>query len=243
LPIEALLRLKASGIVVQDVAVAYESVTGQVPVSSHRPTWLLLSDGFRVSKATLLYKRVASIVGSVLFLLVCAPLMALVAVAVRLDSPGPVIFRQQRVGKDGKRFTIYKFRSMREGSECDSTPAEENDGRFTRVGRYIRPMRLDELPQLYNILRGDMCFVGPRPFVPEAEEFFAETIPMYRGRWAVRPGATGWAQIQKGYCATLEDNIEKLGFDLFYIENLSIGLDFLILFQTIKVLLLGRGAR
>jgi exopolysaccharide biosynthesis polyprenyl glycosylphosphotransferase len=243
LPIEALLRLKASGIVVQDVAVAYESVTGQVPVCSLRPIWLLLSDGFRISRATLLYKRIASVAGSILGLLISAPLMALVALAVRLDSPGPVIFRQQRVGKDGKRFTIYKFRSMRDGSECDLKPAEKNDGRFTRVGRYIRQMRLDELPQLYNILRGDMCFVGPRPFIPEEEEFFARTIPMYRGRWAVRPGATGWAQVQKGYCATLQDNIEKLGFDLFYIENLSMGLDFLILFQTIKVLLLGRGAR
>jgi len=243
LPIESLLRLKANGVVVQDATVAYESVTGQVPVSSLRPTWLLFSDGFRISKTRLLYKRIAAVVGSLVGLVLSAPLMALVALAVRLDSPGPVIFRQQRVGKDGKRFTIYKFRSMRVGSERDPRPAEENDSRFTRVGRWIRQMRLDELPQLYNILRGDMCFVGPRPFVPEAEEFLAATIPMYRGRWAVRPGATGWAQIQRGYCATLQDNIEKLGFDLFYIENLSMGLDFLILFQTVKILLLGRGAR
>lgn len=243
LPVEALLRMKASGVMVQDVARSYEATTGQVPVESLLPMSLLLSNGFRVSRAMLLYKRAASILGSILGLLVSAPLLAFIALLVKLDSPGPAIFRQRRIGKDGEEFTMYKFRSMRHSPERDVRPTEEGDIRVTRVGRFIRRLRLDELPQLYNILRGDMYLVGPRPFVPEVEETLARQIPLYRERWAVKPGVTGWAQIQKGYCATLQDNIEKLGFDLFYIKHLSIGLDCLILFQTIKIALLGRGAR
>ncbi len=171
--------------------------------------------------------------------------MALVAICVRLDSNGPAIFRQERIGKDGKIFTLYKFRSMRQGSDKGGKhmPAMEADDRITRVGGYLRRLRLDELPQLFNILRGDMYFVGPRPFVPDQESDLAEKIPFYSQRWAVKPGATGWAQINRGYCASLEDNQEKLAFDLFYIKNMSIGLDLLILFQTVKILLLGRGGR
>jgi len=171
--------------------------------------------------------------------------MLLIAVAVRLDSPGPALYSQARVGKDGKLFTLFKFRSMRNGADTDSnhTPATERDDRITRVGYWLRRTRLDELPQLYNIVRGDMYFVGPRPFVPNQERELAEKIPFYRYRWAVKPGATGWAQVNRGYCATLEDNSEKLAYDLFYIKNMSIGLDILVLFQTIKILLLGRGGR
>lgn len=245
LPVQELLQLKTRGVAIEDGAAVYEAITGKVPIDSLRPSWLLLSKGFCVSQAMHLYKRAGSIVGSALALTVALPLMALIALAIRLESPGPVIFRQKRVGKDRKAFTLYKFRSMWHEADGNGRPkpAAEHDARITRVGRWLRRTRLDELPQLYNILRGDMCFIGPRPFTPDTEEECDRQIPFYSQRWAVKPGATGWAQVQRGYCASLEDNIDKLSCDLFYIKNLSIGLDCLILFQTIKILLLGRGAR
>jgi lipopolysaccharide/colanic/teichoic acid biosynthesis glycosyltransferase len=171
--------------------------------------------------------------------------MLLVALAIRLDSPGPAVFLQKRVGKGGKHFTLYKFRSMYHAiDECKiNPPAEEDDPRITRLGRFLRKSRLDELPQLYNILRGDMHFVGPRPFVPDQEQELVKAIPLYNQRWNVKPGATGWAQINRGYCATLADNSEKLAYDLFYIKNMSLSLDLLIMFKTMKILLLGRGGR
>ncbi len=245
LPVEALLHLKTRGVLIQDGADVYEAVTGKVPVDSLRLSWLLFSPGFRLSPAMLVYKRVSSLVFSSLGLLLASPVMGLIALATWFDSGGPIIFRQKRLGKDGKPFTLYKFRSMRHGADPDGkpTPARQKDDRFTRVGRWLRLTRLDELPQLYNILRGDMHFIGPRPFVPEQEEECLRRIPFYSQRWSVKPGATGWAQIHRGYCASLKDNAEKLGYDLFYIKNLSVGLDLLIGFQTIKILVLGRGAR
>ena len=242
LPVAELLKLKTSGVMIQDAADVYEALTGRVPLDSLRLSWLLFSSGFRVSPWMLLYKRTASIVLSLAALLVTLPLIVLVAIAIRLDSKGPVIFRQKRVGKGGKIFLLYKFRSMVENADPNA-PAQKDDPRVTRVGRWIRRVRIDELPQLYNILRGDMYFVGPRPFVPQAEEECVHQIPIYDQRWSVKPGATGWAQVKGGYCATLDDNIEKLSYDLFYIKNMSIGLDCLILFETVKILLLGRGAR
>ena len=168
--------------------------------------------------------------------------MLITALLIHFDSAGPVIFRQVRVGENGRHFTLFKFRSMKVGaSEC--APAIHNDPRCTRVGRWIRRLRIDELPQLFNILRGDMYFVGPRPFLPDQEESFAHQIPYYRQRWAVRPGATGWAQVHREYCASIEDNVEKLSYDLFYIKNLSLALDLLTVLKTVKVLLLGRGGR
>jgi lipopolysaccharide/colanic/teichoic acid biosynthesis glycosyltransferase len=171
--------------------------------------------------------------------------MGLIALAIWLESGGPVIFRQTRIGEKGRPFTLYKFRSMRNGADPNGStkPAEWNDARCTRVGRWLRHTRLDELPQLYNILRGDMYFVGPRPFVPEEEQEYVRKIPFYSQRWSVRPGATGWAQVERGYCASVEDNAEKLAYDLFYIKHLSAGLDAFIMFKTIKILLLGRGAQ
>ncbi len=245
LPVEDLLFLKSRGVLVQDGADVYETITGKVPVESLRLSWLVFSQGFRVSRAALIRKRVFSLLFSGLALLVGLPLMAVIAVAIRLDSPGPIVFRQQRAGKDGKLFTLFKFRTMVSGVDPDGVylPAQERDERITRVGWWLRRTRLDEFPQLYNILRGDMYFVGPRPFVPNQEEELAQKLPLYSQRWSVRPGATGWAQIRKGYCATLEDNIERLGYDLYYIKNMSIGLDLLIVFQTTKILLTGRGAR
>jgi sugar transferase (PEP-CTERM system associated) len=245
MPVELLLRLKSEGVLIRDGAEVYESLTGRVPLDSLRLSWLLFSQGFRVSRSMLLYKRAISIVLSAAGLAVGLPLMAIIAVAIRLDSKGPVLFRQERVGMGGKVFRLTKFRSMVETADSDGVfqPAQENDRRITRVGRWLRRTRLDEFPELWNVLRGDMYFVGPRPFVPNQERDYAEKIPFYRQRWTVRPGATGWAQVNREYCVTLEDNAEKLAYDLFYIKNMSIGLDLLIVFKTIKTLLLGRGGR
>ncbi len=245
LPVAGLLELKTRGLRVEDGTDIYEAITGKVPIHSLRLSWLVFSSGFRLSPRMLIYKRLFSIVLSSLGLALALPFMALIALAIRLDSPGPVIFRQKRVGKGGKVFTLYKFRSMRHGADRGGgpKPAQEHDARITRVGRWIRRLRLDELPQLYNILRGDMYFVGPRPFVPNEEEVFLQTIPFYAQRLAVKPGATGWAQVHRGYCATLADNTEKLEYDLFYIKNASVGLDLLTVFKTVKILLLGRGGR
>ena len=242
LPVEQLLDLKTKGVVVRDGADVYESLTGKVPLESLRLSWLLFSPGFQLSRRRRFFKRALSLFLSGSGLVLTSPLLILTAVAVRLESKGPVIFRQERVGESGQIFKLNKFRSMKEGADPDK-PAEENDSRFTRVGKWIRRTRLDELPQLYNILRGDMYFVGPRPFVPNQEWELMEKIPFYRQRWTVKPGATGWAQIHRGYCATLEDNVEKLSYDLFYIKNMSIGLDLLIIFQTLKTVFLGRGGR
>ena len=245
LPVEALLRLKGRGVRIQDGAEVFEAITGKVPIESLRLSWLLFSSGFHVSRPLLIYKRAFSFLISSFCFLMTAPIMALVAIAIRLDSPGPAIFKQERIGEGGKPFTLFKFRTMVDGADRDDNhrPAEEMDKRFTRVGKLLRRTRLDELPQLINILRGDMYFVGPRPFVPDQEQECLEKIPYYRQRWTVKPGATGWAQINRGYCATIEDNTEKLAYDLFYIKNISVGLDLLIMFQTIKILLLGRGGR
>jgi len=245
LPVEALLQLKASGIQVQDGAEVYEAITGKVPLESLRLSWLLFSPSFYVSRPLLVYKRIFSFMISLFCLIVASPIMAIAAIAIRLDSRGPIIFKQKRVGEGGKLFTLYKFRTMVDGADQDHNfrPAEKTDGRFTRVGMWLRRARIDELPQLVNILRGDMYFVGPRPFVQNQEEECLAKIPYYRQRWSVKPGATGWAQVNRGYCATIEDNTEKLAYDLFYIKNISIGLDLLIMFKTLKTLLLSRGSR
>lgn len=242
LPVEELLRLKARGLRVQEGAELYEAITGKVPVLALRPSTLLFSEGFMASPAMVAGKRALSLAASLAGLILGAPLLGLIAAWVRLDSTGPALFRQKRVGRDGKPFTLYKFRTMHVDADPEA-PAQADDERITRAGRFLRRTRLDELPQLYNILRGDMDFIGPRPFTPGMERELAEQIPLYTQRWNVRPGITGWAQVHNGYCATLEDNIEKLGYDLFYIRHMSVGLDLLILFRTTKILLLGRGAR
>jgi len=244
LRVEQLLKLKTRGIYIQDGPEYYESITGKIPLDSLRLSWLLFSPGFHVRAALRLYKRVFSLLLGSLAIVITSPIMLLAAIAIRLDSKGPAIFRQQRVGEHGRLFTVYKFRSMFEGSDkVKLSPAEHGDPRVTRVGKWLRRTRIDELPQLFNIVKGDMAFVGPRPFVPEQEEECAAQIPFYRERWLVKPGATGWAQINRGYNATLEDNKEKLAYDLFYIKNVSFGLDLFIMFSTIKILLLGRGGR
>jgi sugar transferase (PEP-CTERM system associated) len=242
--VQKLLRLKTRGVYIQDGPEYYESITGKIPLDSLRLSWLLFSPGFHVRAALRLYKRVFSLLLSSLAIVITSPIMLLAAIVIRLDSSGPVIFRQKRVGEQGKLFTVFKFRSMFDGSDKKAlTPAEHGDARVTRVGKWLRRTRVDELPQLFNIMKGDMAFVGPRPFVPEHEEECAAKIPFYRERWLVKPGATGWAQINRGYNVTLEDNRDKLAYDLFYIKNVSFGLDLFIMFSTIKILLLGRGGR
>jgi sugar transferase (PEP-CTERM system associated) len=242
LPVEELLSLKTHGVLIKDAPDLYEALTGKVPVSSLNLGWLLFSDGFRISPVTLFYKRVASLVLSILGLVITLPIMALISIAIPLDSRGPAIYRQKRVGKDGRIFRLFKFRSMHLDADSER-PAQENDNRVTRVGRWLRQYRLDELPQLFNILRGDMCFVGPRPFIVSEERRWTREIPFYGQRSTVKPGITGWAQVRSGYCATHEDNLEKLGHDLYYVKNISPGLDLLILLHTVKILLLHRGAR
>jgi sugar transferase (PEP-CTERM system associated) len=244
LRVDQLLKLKTQGVRIQDGPEYYESITGRIPLESVRLSWLIFSPGFHVRAGMRLYKRAVSLFLGSLAIAITSPIMLLATIAVRLDSRGPAIFRQKRVGENGKLFTVYKFRSMFEGSDkVKLTPAEHGDPRVTRVGKWLRRTRVDELPQLFNIVKGDMAFVGPRPFVPEQEEECAAQIPFYRERWLVKPGATGWAQINRGYNATLEDNREKLAYDLFYIKNVSFGLDLFIMFSTIKILLLGRGGR
>jgi sugar transferase (PEP-CTERM system associated) len=245
LPMDELLAIKSQYARVQDGAEIYEKLTGKLPLESLRLSWLLYSSGLHTSRWASVWKTIFSFIISVVLLALCLPVMLLVAIAIRLDSPGPVVFRQKRVGKGGKTFTLYKFRSMYHAIDDSEIhpPAEEDDPRITRLGRLLRKSRLDELPQLYNILRGDMHFVGPRPFVPDQEQELVKAIPLYNQRWNVKPGATGWAQINRGYCATIADNKEKLAYDLFYIKNMSISLDLLILFKTMKILVLGRGGR
>jgi lipopolysaccharide/colanic/teichoic acid biosynthesis glycosyltransferase len=245
LPAEELLALKTNGVSVQEATDLYENITGRIALNALHPGNLLFTPGFQVSRSGLIGKRMFCAVFSLVGLVLSLPLQLLIAIAIWLDSGGPVIFNQSRVGKDGRLFTLHKFRTMYNGADADgkNNPAEDDDRRCTRVGKWLRRTRLDELPQLYNILVGDMDFIGPRPFVPDQEEELTRQIPYYRCRWLVKPGATGWAQINRGYCATLEDNLEKLSYDLYYVKNLSIGLDLVILFQTIKILMLGRGAR
>jgi exopolysaccharide biosynthesis polyprenyl glycosylphosphotransferase len=232
-----------NGISIQQGADVYEAITGKVCLNLLGPGQLMLPDDYSVSRLLLFYKRIASILISLLGLLLAAPIMLIVALMVRLDSRGPVIFRQSRVGKNSRTFTIYKFRSMRVDADAGGPPrpAMQIDRRITRVGRWLRRLRIDELPQLVNILLGDMDLIGPRPFTPHEESGLEKQIAGYSQRWLVKPGATGWAQVNRGYCMSIEDNADKLSYDLFYIKNMSIGLDCLILFQSLKIILLGRG--
>jgi sugar transferase (PEP-CTERM system associated) len=244
LPVGELLRAKLRGVRVEDVTTVYERMTGKLLVEDLRPSWLIFSDGFRASRLTRQTKRAFDLVLASVGLLVGAPLMLLTAIAVWLESGDPVLYRQERVGCNGSVFTLYKFRSMRPDAE-QGTPvwAKAVDHRVTRVGRFIRRTRLDELPQLWNVLRGDMSFVGPRPERPFFVAQLAQHIPLYEQRHAVRPGITGWAQVKYRYGASMEDALEKLRYDLYYVKHLSLAFDLTILFDTVKVVLFAKGAR
>lgn len=244
LSMDSLLECKTSGIRVQEASSYYEQLTGKIMVEGLRKSWLIFSDGFVVSRGTLFAKRLLDIVAATIGLVLALPLMVLVAVAVRLDSPGPIFFRQDRVGRGGREFTLWKFRSMRTDAEAQGAQwAVTGDPRVTRVGRFIRKTRLDELPQLWNVLAGDMSLVGPRPERRMFVDQLIEQSPFYEQRLVVRPGLTGWAQIKAPYASTFEESIEKLKFDLYYIKNMSVLLDISILFSTARIVLLGRGAR
>jgi sugar transferase (PEP-CTERM system associated) len=245
LPIEQLLRAKVSGVRVEDAMATYERLTGKILVDDLKPSWLIFSDGFRASRATRFVKRMLDLSFSLIGVLLSAPLMALTAIAVRLDSAGPVLYSQPRVGENGRVFNVYKFRSMRTDAEREGTPiwARDKDDRITRVGRFIRKTRLDELPQFWNVMRGDMSFVGPRPERPFFVEQLAREIPFYLQRHAVKPGLTGWAQVKYQYGSTVEDAMEKLRYDLYYIKHLSIVFDLTIVLDTVKVILFGKGAK
>ena len=242
LPVETLMAMRAAGLRFEDGTELYEELTGKVWLGTFSVSGLLFSRKLRPSFAKLFIKRFLSIFFAIIGLIITLPVMLITALLIRCDSAGPAILRQTRVGENGQHFTLFKFRSMKVDS-VGCAPATRNDPRCTRIGKWIRRLRIDELPQLVNILKGDMYFIGPRPFVPDQESTLVQEIPHYRQRWTVRPGATGWAQVHRGYCSSVEDNVEKLSYDLFYIKNLSIGLDMLTLLKTFKVLLLGRGGQ
>lgn len=245
LPTRELVTLRVQGIRVDDAPTALSALTGRISLRALNPSWFVFSEGFHRSKWNDLLKRILDLTVGLVGLAVSTPLMILVALVVRLDSKGPVIYRQTRVGTMGRRFEVLKFRSMRLDAEKENGAqwASENDPRMTRVGRFLRKYRLDELPQFWNVIRGEMSFVGPRPERPCFVEELRNKIPYYDERHSVRPGLTGWAQTQYNYGSTIEDAFNKLEYDLFYLKNMSLIFDLAIIFQTIRIVTRGRGAR
>ena len=243
LPMDKLLEMKLDGVTFNHLASVYEEYTGKIALENLRPSWLIFSDGFRKSRVLQAAKRVIDVTAATVGVGLSLPVMGLVALAIKWTSPGPVLFRQQRVGQDGRVFTLYKFRSMRADAEAltGAVWAKQDDDRVTPVGRFLRRSRLDELPQFWNVLRGDMSLVGPRPERPEFVQGLIKQIPFYGQRHVVKPGITGWAQVKYSYGASVEDALEKLQFELFYIKNMSIGLDLFIIFKTIQTVVLRRG--
>jgi sugar transferase (PEP-CTERM system associated) len=243
LPVKELLRCRVKGIEVLEGNSFYEMLTGKLIVEAINPGWLIFSHGFRKPPLQRLFKRTVDLVLSSIMLILLAPVIALMAVVIRLDSKGPVIFSQERIGENRKPYIVHKFRSMVCDAEDRTGPvwAQDNDCRITRVGNFIRKLRIDEIPQLWNVLKGEMSFVGPRPerdhFIKELEE----VIPYYGERFSVKPGLTGWAQVSYGYGATVEDAIEKLNYELFYIKNMSILMDIMIVARTVKTVVFGHG--
>jgi sugar transferase (PEP-CTERM system associated) len=244
LPIQELLRAKMAGVRVEDATTTYERVTGKILIDDLRPSWLIFSDGFRVSRLTRLMKRAIDLSLSLVMAIATSPLMVLTAALVWIDDGFPILYRQERVGENGRTFVLSKFRSMRKDAEQEGHPvwAKDGDERVTRVGRFIRKTRLDELPQLWNVLRGDMSFVGPRPERPFFVDELSTQIPFYQQRHSVKPGLTGWAQVKYRYGSSLEDAMEKLRYDLYYIKHLSVFFDLTIVFDTVKVVLFRKGA-
>ncbi len=245
LPIKELLDIKTRGIAIEDATTLYERVTGKIAIENLKPSWMIFNPGFQVSRRLLIQKRVASILVSAALLVLLSPVILLFMLLIRLDSPGSVFHRQKRVGQDGRVFTLWKFRSMCQDAERHTGPVwapGRNDPRVTRIGKILRRTRLDELPQLYNIFKGDMSLVGPRPERPHFVEDLEKKIPFYQLRHAVKPGITGWAQINYKYANSLEDAVEKLQYDLFYIKHMSLMLDTVIMLETIKTVLVEKGS-
>jgi sugar transferase (PEP-CTERM system associated) len=245
IPMPELLQLRMLGVKIEEATSWLEKISGKIEVENLYPSWLVFGQGFRRSTAFIVVRRLISIMISLLGLILAVPLFPLIMLAIRLDSKGPIFYSQARVGKAGHVFKVVKFRTMRQDAEAANGPqwAGNNDPRVTRVGKFLRSSRLDEIPQLWCVLKGDMAFVGPRPERPEFIEWLSKEIPYYGVRHMVRPGLTGWAQVKYKYGSTIEDAREKLQYDLYYIKNASIGLDLLIMFLTVKIVLLRRGAQ
>jgi len=244
MPVDDLLHLKMAGIRIEDARGCYERLIGRILLERLSPSWFILSDGFRKSKFLTVAKRLLDVIFALLGLFLTWPLMAAAAVAIWLETGRPLLFRQKRVGLNGKEFEILKFRSMRKDAEAGGPAwATATDSRITRVGSFLRKYRLDELPQLITVLRGEMSLVGPRPEQPHFCKLLLGNIPYFDQRHSVRPGITGWAQINYRYGSTVNESKVKLELDLFYIKHLSVFLDLAILFETGKVMLIGRGAR
>jgi exopolysaccharide biosynthesis polyprenyl glycosylphosphotransferase len=240
---DKLLDMKMMGVTFDYLASVYEEYTGKIAVEHLRPSWLIFSSGFRKSRRTRATKRTLDTVVAAFGLIVGSPLFLLTAALVRLSSPGPIIYSQTRVGQHSQPFTIYKFRSMAANAEAQTGAvwARKNDARVTPIGSFLRKTRLDELPQLWNVLRGDMSLVGPRPERPEFVTDLLKQIPFYGQRHVVKPGLTGWAQVSYTYGASVEDSLEKLQYDLFYIKHLNLPLDLFIILKTIKTVILRKG--
>lgn len=245
LPVDEVLQCKIHGIPVVELSTFFERETGHVQLQSLNPSWIIFSDGFNHGSMRDITKRLFDICASSLLLFLTLPLMLITTLLIPLESRGPVLYHQERVGQGGKPFMVLKFRSMRTDAEKSGKPqwAGKNDSRVTRIGALIRKVRIDELPQILNVLRGEMSFVGPRPERPFFVEQLTQKIPYYSYRHNVKPGITGWAQICYPYGASVEDAIEKLQYDLYYTKNHSLFLDLIILFQTMQVILFGQGAR
>jgi sugar transferase (PEP-CTERM system associated) len=244
-PTEELLTCRKKGIRVEDGVAFYEKLSGKIPLAGLNPSSLIFSDGFKRLRFTMICKRLVDVMVSCIGLVVSLPMWIVLAIAIKLDSNGPVLFRQKRLGQDEKRFQLLKFRTMRweQDSNEDSRWANEKDARVTQVGRVIRQWRLDELPQLWNVLKGDLSFVGPRPDVPALRDTLKGGVPYYSLRTAIKPGVTGWAQVRYHYVSSVREGIERHEYDLYYIKNMSLFLDFRIIIETFKIVILGRGAR
>jgi sugar transferase (PEP-CTERM system associated) len=245
LPLKELLRCKMGGMIILEGESFYEKLAGKIMAENINPSWLIFSEGFRKSRLTMFTKRLTGFIFSSLGLILTLPLTIIIAIAIKFDSKGPVIYRQKRCGQDGRVFELRKFRSMIHNAEaeCGPTWAEDDDCRITRVGKVLRKFRVDEIPQMWNVLKGDMSFVGPRPERPEFLQELEKIVPYYSERHTVKPGITGWAQVSYGYGASVEDALEKLKYDLFYIKNMSFFMDLMIILKTAKIVIQQSGAR
>jgi len=245
MPLGSLIEMKLrDGLAIEEANSFYERLTGKISIETLRPSWLIFSGPSRRKVMYNQIRRLLDVMLSIVGLVLSFPLMVLAVIAIKLDSPGPILYRQRRVGQRNQVFTIMKFRSMRVDAETEGPKwAEKDDPRITRIGKIIRKLRIDELPQFINILRGEMTFVGPRPERPEFVELLQQQIPYYSQRHLVKPGLTGWAQIRYPYCASVEDAVQKLQYDLYYIKNQSLMLDMITLFETTRIVIFGRGAR
>jgi sugar transferase (PEP-CTERM system associated) len=244
LPLRELLKLRFNGVAIEEAGTLLERLTGKLYLDGLRPSSFIYSEGFKVRPSQQIARRLVSTLTAAAGLLLFLPFFPIIVLLVRLSSPGPIFFRQTRVGLGGETFTVYKFRTMRMDAEVAGAKwATKDDPRVTRVGMFMRKTRLDEVPQLWNVLRGDMGFVGPRPERPEFVPWLSEQIPYFDLRHMIRPGLTGWAQVRYGYGSTLAQSREKLEYDLYYIKHMSLGLDLLIMFETIKTIIRQRGAQ